>query len=283
MDFTKVASSDDVIAAASRPFFQIELAEDISVGKLLVMFAALISLFVDQSFGGMYQSLQEYAGGSLGASADELPWTSIGFNTFYYVMILLTPWLIDRFGRRLVFGIGHLTFCVLTLYLAISISLNGFIAGRCLEGIAQGTFFVCAVATVLTLFPQRLRGIAFSVFSVTSLSGAAAGPFIGGWFIDHAYWRDAFVLYAVLPAFAGAVIFALLEAPGPRPTGRFDVLGSRVCVACVFLLRICLVVRRTPRLAIEPGHRMVLLPFGGRICGVYLAANCARTGAASSS
>jgi hypothetical protein len=61
--------------AAVRPFLQTELAEGVSYGKILVMFAALVSLFVDQSFGGVYQSIQSYAGGSLGASADELPWT----------------------------------------------------------------------------------------------------------------------------------------------------------------------------------------------------------------
>ncbi|MGA7355208.1 MAG: MFS transporter [Candidatus Cybelea sp.] len=223
-----------MIAARSRPFLKIELAEGISVSKVFVMLAALVSLFVDQSFNGVYQSIQQYAGGSLGASADELPWTLIGFNTFYYVTILLTPWLIDRFGRKPIFGFGHLTFGVVSLYLAMTVSLSGFIVGRCFQGMAQGTFFVCAVVTVLTLFPAKLRGIAFSFFSVISLSGAAAGPFIGGWFIDHAYWRDAFVLYALLPAFAGVVIFTLLEAPGPRSTGRFDVPGISFALLAFF-------------------------------------------------
>jgi MFS transporter, DHA2 family, multidrug resistance protein len=224
-----------VIAARSRPFLQRELVQDITVAKLLVMAAALVSLFVDQSFGGAYQSIQNYAGGSLGASADELPWTVIGFNTFYWVTLLLTPYLVDRFGRKMVFGIGHWTFGALALYLAVTTSLRGFVVGRCIEGMAQGTFFVCAVVTVLTLFGPKLRGIAFSFFSVISLAGVAAGPFIGGWFIDHAYWRDVFVVYALGAAFAGTVIFALLEAPGPRETCRFDVPG----VAFLFLAFFC--------------------------------------------
>ena len=45
--------------------------EGVGGGKVAIMFAALISLFVDQSFGAVYQALQVYAGGSLGASADE--------------------------------------------------------------------------------------------------------------------------------------------------------------------------------------------------------------------
>jgi DHA2 family multidrug resistance protein len=211
--------------AVAKPLLEIELTEGVTVGNVLVMVAALVSLFVDQSFGGVYQSIQGYVGGTLGASADELPWALIGYSVFYYVLILLTPWLVDRFGRKTVFSVGHLTFGVVSLYLAMTASLGGFAIGRCFQGLAQGTFFVCSVITVLTLFPARLRGIAFSIFSVTSLSGAASGAFIGGWFIDHAYWRGAFVLYAMFAIFAGLVIVMLLEAPGPKQTARFDLPG----------------------------------------------------------
>jgi DHA2 family multidrug resistance protein len=218
-------------------FFEREVAASVSIGKLLVMSAALVSLFVDQSFGSVYLALQNYVGGTEGASADQLPWASIGFNTFYYVMVLLTPWLIDRFGRRAVFGVGHLVFGLFTVALALATSWPVFVVERCFEGVAQGTFFVCAVATVLTLFPPKLRGIAFSIFSVVSLSGVAAGPFIGGWFLDHAYWRDAFFLYALLAVFAGSVIWAMLEAPGPKWTGRFDVPGLTFAFTAFFSLQ----------------------------------------------
>ena len=202
-----------------------ELAPDISVGKLLVMSAALISLFVDQSFGGVYAAIQTYAGGTLGASADEISWATVGYNAFYYTLILLTPWLMARFGRRRIFGAGHLFFGVMSLYLALTDSLHGFIVGRCIQGLAQGTFFVCSVATVLTLFPPKYRGYAFSIFSVVSLSGAASGAFVGGWFIDHAYWRGAFALYAVLAIVAGAIVAMLLEAPGADRRVTSDWVG----------------------------------------------------------
>ena len=210
------------------------MADGVTVAKIFVMFAALISLFLDQSFAGVYQAIQNYAAGSLDATADELPWMSIGYNAFYYVMILLTPWLVDRFGRRQVFGAGHVMFGMLSLYLAASTSLHGFMIGRCFEGLAQGTFFVCSVITVLTLAPPKLRGYAFSIFSVTSLSGAASGSFIGGWFIDHAYWRGAFALYALLAVVASVVIAFLLEAPGPKPASRFDYLGVAFAFCAFF-------------------------------------------------
>ncbi len=208
-----------------------EVAEGISVGKLLVMVAALISLFVDQSFAGVYGSLQTYVSGTLGASADEISWTTIGYNACYYTVILLTPWLIGRLGRRPVFGAGHIFFGVTSLYLSMTTSLHGFIIGRCIEGVAQGTFFVCSVATVLTLFPPKYRGYAFSIFSVISLSGAASGSFVGGWFIDHAYWRGAFALYAVLAVLAGVIVAMLLDAP----PGDTRVRGDWAGVGLVFI------------------------------------------------
>jgi DHA2 family multidrug resistance protein len=224
-------------AASKRSFFQIELTDGVTIGKLFVMVAALVSLFIDQSFGGVYLSIQNYVGGSLGASADELPWTSIGYNTFYYVTILLTPWLIDRFRRQTVFAFGHVIFGAITVYLATTTSLHGFMIGRCFQGLAQGTFFVCAVATVLTLFPANFRGLAFSVFSVISLSGAAASTFIGGWFIDHSTWRGALALYALLAAFAGLVIFALLEAPPRKWTAKFDLPGLSYAFIAFFFFQ----------------------------------------------
>jgi len=60
---------------------------------------------------------------------------------------------------------------------------------------------------------------------VTSLTGAATGPFIGGWFIDHGFWRDTFWLYAMMALFSSIIIFFLLEAPGPDLTAKSDWTG----------------------------------------------------------
>ena len=210
-----------------------EVAPDITVGKLLVMSAALVSLYVDQSFGGAYSTVQTYAGGSLGMSADELSWTTVGYNACYWPVLLLTPWLIGKLGRRSVFGAGHGAFALASLFLALTASMHGFIVGRCIQGLAQGTFFVCSVATVLTLFPPKYRGIAFAIFSVTSLSGAASGAFVGGWFIDHEYWRGVFALYAAFALVAGAIVASLLEAPGPQKNVSSDWTGVVIFfVAC---------------------------------------------------
>lgn len=198
------------------------------------MAAALVSLYVDQSFGGAYATLQSYAGGTLGMSSDELSWATIAYNAPYYTTIVLTPWLVGRFGRRQVFGAGHAAFAVVSLFLALTTSMHGFIIGRGLQGLAQGTFFVCSVATVLTLFPLKYRGYAFAIFSVVSLSGAASGAFVGGWFIDHEHWRGVFIMYAALTAAAGTIVAVLLEAPGPQKNVSSDWTGVAFAFVAFF-------------------------------------------------
>ena len=52
-------------------------------------------------------------------------WISIGYNVLYYAIILLTPWSIDRFGRRAVFSTGHVAFALITFHSAGTSSLHG--------------------------------------------------------------------------------------------------------------------------------------------------------------
>jgi DHA2 family multidrug resistance protein len=218
-------------------FFARELAPGVTPRRLLVLAATLISLFIDQSFSGAYSAIQTNLGGSLAATSDELSWTTVGYSACYDTMILLTAWLVKRFGRRLVFSTGHITFFVLTAFLTLTPSLNAFIAGRALQGLAQGTFFVCSAMTIITLFPTQYRGYSFSIFSIFSLSGAAAGPFIGGWFFDHGTCNGALAFYAVLALIAGTLIAILMDPQQADTTQHVDAGGVAFVFAAFFAIQ----------------------------------------------
>jgi DHA2 family multidrug resistance protein len=211
-----------------------ELAPGVTPARLAVFSAALMSLFIDQSFSGAFGVLQSNLGGSLGATSDEGSWMSVSYNVCYDTMILLTPWLVKRFGRRNVFSSGHLAFFVFTSYLALMPPLNQFIGARAIEGLAQGTFFVCAAMTILTLFPATYQGYTFSIFSVISLSGAAAGPFIGGWFFDNATPSTALAFYGALALIAGTIIAVLMERQKVDSAQHIDLVGVVFVFAALF-------------------------------------------------
>jgi DHA2 family multidrug resistance protein len=200
-----------------------EVAPNITLRGLVLLGAALLSLFIDQSYAGAFSAIQANVGGSLSSTADEFSWTTVYYGACYETMILLTPWLVRRFGRRLVFSSGHVTFFVVTVYLAISTSLDAFIACRALQGLAQGTFWVASTLIILRVFPPRYLGYSFSLFSIFSLAGAASGPFIGGWFFDHGSPSGALAFYALLAFVAAALVYLLLDPQQEDITQRLDV------------------------------------------------------------
>jgi DHA2 family multidrug resistance protein len=193
-------------------------------GWRLVVLAlvCVISVFLDQATGNMTTAVQPYMQGTAGASVDEGTWLTISYNTCYYLSLIASPRMIARFARRPVWIGGYAAYITGCLGIAASQnSLDGMVLFRALQGLGQGTFFVCAAMTMFTIFPPAIRFVAFAVFGTTSLSGPAAASAIGGFFVDANDWTLAFVLFAFLATVA-VVLMALVLRDPPR-TG--DVRG----------------------------------------------------------
>jgi MFS transporter, DHA2 family, multidrug resistance protein len=193
----------------------------------VVALACLISVFLDQATSGMVSGVAPYMAGTLGASSDEALWLQIGYNTCYYLSLIGSAWMIMKFGRRRVWVYGHALFAIACLMIATSGSFWSVVGWRMLQGLGQGTFFVCAVMTVLRVFPRPIAFIGFALFASTSLSGPAVGPAIGGWFSDQNAWPLLFLAMAGLAMLASVMIATVLPDPsGSRvPDAPVDYLG----------------------------------------------------------
>ncbi len=194
------------------------------------MFAALaclISVFIDQSANGATSALSSYLAGSGHADADQSPWLTIVYFTVYFTSIIASPWMIARFTRRPVWAIGHATFALGAIGTALSAnSFAGMEFWQGVEALGQGTFFVCAVTTVLAIFPQKINFIGFMIFAATSLIGAAAGYAIGGYFVDLNAWTDFYVIYACLAVVAATIVTVTVpNTTRVLPTPPYDVVG----------------------------------------------------------
>jgi DHA2 family multidrug resistance protein len=193
----------------------------------VIAIACLISVFLDQATAGMVSGVEPYIAGTLGGSSDEALWLQIGYSTCYYLSLISSPWMIMKFGRRRIWMYGHLLFAVACLMIATSGSFWGVVGWRSLQGLGQGTFFVCAVMTVIGVFPKPIAFIGFAIFASTSLSGPALGPAIGGWFSDQNEWATLFVIMAGMAMIASIIVAGILpDPPGRRaPDAPFDSLG----------------------------------------------------------
>ena len=184
-------------------------------------------MFIDQSANGATNALTPYLQGTSHSDADQGPWLSIIYFTVYYTSLLASPWMIARFTRTPVWFTGHALFALGALGTAtLGGSFRGLQISQGIEALGQGTFFVCAVTTVLAIFPQKIAFVGFMIFAATSLIGAAAGYAIGGAFVDANAWQHFYIIYALLALIAAAIV--TLTVPNTthvRPSPPADVPG----------------------------------------------------------
>src|SRR5699024_172133 len=75
------------------------------------------------------------------------------------------------------------------------------------------------------------RAAALSVWAAVSGLGAAVGPLVGGWFLEHFSWHAAFLLNVPLMA-AGIIAGAfILPESRVRNPGRWDAVAAALSIA----------------------------------------------------
>jgi MFS family permease len=133
--------------------------------------------------------------------------------------------LADRFGRRPVLTAGLLIMLVTSVLCAVAPSAGALIAAR----LAQGAGGALVLPSSLALLngtlrvSDRARGI--GIWAGLATLGTTAGPYAGGWLVDHASWRWIFLLN--VPLISGALL-ALRRVPGHARRG----CRSRSRAAC---------------------------------------------------
>jgi len=76
--------------------------------------------------------------GNLGATLSEAGWISTGYACANVVMIPLTAWLSDRFGRKQYLLFSLVGFTASSIFCGISTSLGMLITARVLQGLCGG-------------------------------------------------------------------------------------------------------------------------------------------------
>lgn len=136
----------------------------------------------------------------------------------------------DRWGRKRLFLIGIALFGVASIVAATSQSTEQLIAGRVLLAVGGAAIMPSTLSLLRNVFTDpRERTIAIGVWASVAGAGAAIGPVLGGFLVEHYGWAAAFwvnvpvVLAALL---AGWLILPESRDPGEHGIDWFDALLS---------------------------------------------------------
>jgi DHA2 family multidrug resistance protein-like MFS transporter len=141
----------------------------------------------------------------------------------------------DRLGRRMLLIVGSAAFAAASVLAAYAPSPEALIAARALLGVAGATLMPTTLALMRNLFTDdRQRRFAIAIWASGFSAGAAAGPVIGGWLLEHFWWGSVFLMAApVSLAVVLAAPFLLPESKNPNP-GTLDLASVALSFLALF-------------------------------------------------
>ncbi|APE32670.1 MFS transporter [Nocardia mangyaensis] len=163
----------------------------------------------------------------LAPSTPQLLWIIDVYSFVLAGLLVVMGNLGDRIGRRKLLLIGAAGFGIASALAAWAGSPEMLIAARVLQGVAGATLMPATLGLIRSIFQDpRQRTVAIGVWSAMAGGGAAAGPLVGGWLLEHFWWGSVFLVN--LPVMAGLLVLAPLlipESRDPHP-GRFDAFSA---------------------------------------------------------
>jgi DHA2 family multidrug resistance protein len=181
--------------------------------------------------------------GDLSASQDESTWTLTSYLVTNAIVMPISGWLSERFGRKRFFLTCIAGFTVASLLCGLSVNLRMLVVLRAIQGAAGGGLQPTGQAILTDAFPPEKRGMATAIYGMAVVFAPAIGPSIGGWITDTYEWRWVFLINVPVGAALIFLIGFLLHTPGEDAKGdnnRMDWLGLGLIALALGSLQIVL-------------------------------------------
>lgn len=138
----------------------------------------------------------------------------------------------DRFGRKRMLLIGATGFAAVSALSAFAPTAALLIAGRALMGVFGAMLMPSTLSLLRSIFRDRdQRRFAIAVWASGFSAGAALGPIVGGFLLEHFSWGSVFLMAVpVLVPLLVLAPFFVPESRDPAP-GRFDPVSVLLSLA----------------------------------------------------
>jgi EmrB/QacA subfamily drug resistance transporter len=151
---------------------------------------------------------------SLRATVVDVQWVVESYGLFLGALILVGGSAGDLFGRRRMFLVGVTVFVVASAGCGVAFNIQQLVIARAIQGIGAAFLVPGSLSIISASFDQNDRGRAIGTWSGFTAITAAMGPVLGGWLIEHASWRWAFLIN--IPLAAAVIAISLWRVPESR-------------------------------------------------------------------
>lgn len=170
----------------------------------------------------------------LSPNATQILWIGDVYSLALAGLLVTAGNLADRVGRKKTLLVGAVGFGLASVLAAYAPNAGTLIVARLLLGVAAATIMPSTLSIIRNLFTDaRERTRAIAVWSAAFAGGAALGPLVGGFLLEHYWWGSVFLINVpvmIVLLALGAIL--LPESRDPSP-GRFDLLSAAPSMAAV--------------------------------------------------
>ncbi|MGQ4513611.1 MFS transporter [Streptomyces sp. DW26H14] len=188
---------------------------------LAVLVLAVLLVAVDATVLGL---ATPFLSEDLRPSGTQLLWIGDIYSFVIAGLLVSMGSLGDRIGRKKLLLSGSVAFGGISVLNAYATSPEMMIVARALLGVAGATLMPATLALIRNIFHDpRERSLAVGIWGAMASAGAAVGPIVGGFLLEHFWWGSVFLIN--LPVMAVLVLVGLKllpESRNPRP-GPWDV------------------------------------------------------------
>ena len=149
----------------------------------------------------------------------------------------------DRFGLRMVYLFGTVTYLVSMVCMSLSPTLEALVGFRILQALGTGCLYSTAPAIAASVFPEHRRGLSMGFTSASLASGMvmstlAAGPLVALFDWPAVFWGRIPLAVMALGIGLLAVPRAVNGGSGSHSGQRFDVAGAALVLSLLWCLMI---------------------------------------------
>jgi DHA2 family multidrug resistance protein len=132
--------------------------------------------------------------GALSSSQNESTWVLTSYLVTNAIIMPISGWLANTFGRKRLFLTCIAGFTVTSLLCGFAPNLPTLIVLRALQGATGGGLQPVGQAILADSFPREKRGMASAIYGIAAVVAPTVGPTLGGWITDSYNWRWIFLI-----------------------------------------------------------------------------------------
>ncbi len=165
--------------------------------------------------------------------------SGLAFSAIYSVAGLAVARWADLGNRRSIIAAALAAWSALTALCGLTNSFFQLLIARMGVGVAESACSPPAYSLISDYFPQRMRALAFSIYSVGLSVGLAVGFILGGWIGEHFGWRAAFIAIGIPGILLAILTRVSVREPqrGTSDSGAVDATRYSTRAAAAYMLK----------------------------------------------